>query len=106
LFPSLNDDGSVIAFNFPRVLSGAVTNSDLANDSEIYISNTQPRPSFGALTILNGASLGNEPATTKAVAPDSIAVCARGLLATSTQQAQRLGERYISHQRRRHHRHG
>jgi len=90
---SLNDDGSVVAFNFPRVLSGAVTNSDLANDSEIYISNTQPRPSFGALTILNGASLGNEPATTKAVAPDSIASARGGLLATSTQQAQRLASR-------------
>jgi uncharacterized repeat protein (TIGR01451 family) len=87
---SLNDDGSVIAFNFPRVLSSAVTNSDLANDSEIYISNTQPRPSFGVLTILNGASLGNEPATTKAVAPDSIASARGGLLANSTQQAQRL----------------
>jgi len=87
---SLNDDGSVIAFNFPRVLSGAVTNSDLANDSEIYISNTQPRPSFGALAILNGASLGNEPATTKAVAPDSIASARGSLLANSTQQAQRL----------------
>jgi uncharacterized protein (TIGR03437 family) len=42
------------------------------------------------LTILNGASLGNEPATTKAVAPDSIAVARGGLLANSTQQAQRL----------------
>jgi uncharacterized protein (TIGR03437 family) len=87
---SLNDDGSVIAFNFPRVLSGAVTNSDLANNSEIYLSSTQPRPSFGALTILNGASLGNEPATTKAVAPDSIAVARGGLLANATQQPQRL----------------
>lgn len=90
LVSSLNDDGSIVAFDFPRVLSGAVTNSDLANDSEIYISTTQPRPSFGSLTILNGASLGNEPATTKAVAPDSIAVARGGLLANSIQQPQRL----------------
>jgi uncharacterized repeat protein (TIGR01451 family) len=87
---SLNDDGSIVAFSFSRVLSAAITNSDLANDSEIYLSTTQPRPSFGALTILNGASLGNEPATTQAVAPDSIAVARGGLLANSTQQAQRL----------------
>jgi uncharacterized protein (TIGR03437 family) len=87
---SLNDDGSMVAFNFPRVLSGAVTNSEMANDSEIYISTTQPRPSFGALTILNGASLGNEPATTRAVAPDSIASARGSLLANSTQQPQPL----------------
>lgn len=86
---SLNDDGSVVAFSFPRVLSGAVTNSDLANDSEIYLASTQPRPSFGTLTVLNGASLGNEPATTEAVAPDSIAVARGGLLANSTIQPQR-----------------
>ena len=39
---SLNDDGSLIAFNFPRVLSG-VSNSDFANNSEIYVTgNTFP----------------------------------------------------------------
>ncbi|HSQ23044.1 MAG TPA: hypothetical protein VLN44_01465, partial [Pyrinomonadaceae bacterium] len=87
---SLNDEGSIVAFDFPRVLSGAVTDSDLANDSEIYISTTEPRPSFGALAIFNGASLGNEPSTTKAVAPDSIAVARGGLLANATQQPERL----------------
>lgn len=83
---ALNDDGSLMAFNFARVLSGAVTNSDLANDSEIYLATTQPRPSFGNLAILNGASLGNEPAPVKAVAPDSIAVARGALLANATQQ--------------------
>ncbi len=87
---SLNDDGSIVAFSFPRVLSGAVTNADLANDSEIYTTGTPARPPFGSLTILNGASLGNEPATTEAVAPDSIAVARGGLLANSTQQSARL----------------
>lgn len=87
---ALSDDGSVVAFNFPRVLSGPVTNSDLANNSEIYLATTPARPGFGELTILNGASLGNEPATTEAVAPDSIAVARGGLLANSTQQPQRL----------------
>ncbi|HMJ26063.1 MAG TPA: lamin tail domain-containing protein, partial [Pyrinomonadaceae bacterium] len=87
---SLNDDGSVVAFSFPRVLSGAVVNSDLANTSEIYMTGTPARPPFGAITILNGASLGKEPSTTKAVARDSIAVAIGGALANSTQQPQKL----------------
>lgn len=87
---SLNDDGSVVAFNFPRVLSGAVVNSELANDSEIYMTGTPARPPFGSITVLNGASLGKEPSTTKAVAPDSIAVAIGGALANSTQQSQKL----------------
>jgi len=88
---SLNDDGSVVAFSFPRVLSGAVTNSDLANDSEIYVAAPTARPPFAALTaILNGASFGNEPSATKAVAPDSIAVARGSVLANTTLQSQRL----------------
>jgi uncharacterized protein (TIGR03437 family) len=86
---SLSDDGSVIAFNFPRVLSGAVTNDDFANNSEIYVTGTPARPSFGTLTVLNGASFGHEPSSTKAVAPDSIAVALGNNLANTTQQTQR-----------------
>ena len=40
--------------------------------------------------ILNGASFGNEPSATKAVAPDSIAVARGSNLANTTQQSQRL----------------
>ena len=88
---SLNDDGSIIAFSFPRVLSGAVTNSDSANDSEIYVSAPTARPPFAALTaILNGASFGNEPSAIKAVAPDTIAVARGSVLANTTLQSQRL----------------
>ncbi|HEX8899434.1 MAG TPA: lamin tail domain-containing protein, partial [Chthoniobacterales bacterium] len=87
---SLSDDGAVVAFNFPRVLSGAVTSSGTENNSEIYISGTPARPPFGSLTIFNGASLGNDAAATKAIAPDSIATVRGGLLANSTQQSQRL----------------
>jgi uncharacterized protein (TIGR03437 family) len=87
---SLNDDGSVLAFNFPRILSGGLSNSELANDSEIYLAATPPRPSLGALTVVNGASFGKEPSTTKAVAPDSIAVATGGALANATRQSQRL----------------
>lgn len=87
---SLNDDGSVVAFNFPRIISGAVSNSDAANNSEIYVTATAPRPPFGTITIVNGASFGKEPSSIKAVAPDSIAVATGGALANSTEQPQRL----------------
>jgi uncharacterized repeat protein (TIGR01451 family) len=87
---SLNDDGSIVAFNFPRILSGAVANTDSANNSEVYITVTPPRPSSGAITVLNGASFGKEPSTTKAVAPDSIAVATGGALANTTQESQKL----------------
>src|SRR5205807_6435749 len=49
---SLNNDGSIVAFNFPRVLSGAVANSDSANNSEIYVTAVSARPAFGALTAI------------------------------------------------------
>jgi len=51
---------------------------------------TPARPSFGPLTVVNGASFGKEPSTTKAVAPDSIAVATGSALANSVQQPQRL----------------
>jgi len=84
---SMNDDGSVVAFNFPRVLTG-VNNVAGANNSEIYATSTPPRPAAGTLTILNGASFGHEPATSEAVAPDSIAVARGSALAFSNQQSQ------------------
>lgn len=85
---SMNDDGSLIAFNFPRLLSGPVSQDVFANDSEIYLSATPARAVSGALTIFNRASFGHEPSTTKAVAPDSIVAAAGAALAFTTQQAQ------------------
>ncbi|HEX3083838.1 MAG TPA: Calx-beta domain-containing protein, partial [Pyrinomonadaceae bacterium] len=90
---SLNDDGSIVAFNFPRVLSGAVTNSGTENNSEIYALAPPARPPNGPLTaILNDASLGHEPSATKAVAPNSIAVAQGTNLASTTVQSQRLAD--------------
>lgn len=86
---SMNDDGSLVAFNFPRLLSGPVSRDIYENNSEIYLSATPLRPVSGALTILNRASFGHEPSTTEAVAPDSIAVALGGALAFTTRQAQR-----------------
>jgi uncharacterized repeat protein (TIGR01451 family) len=89
---SLSDDGGVIAFNFPRLLSGAVAFPELGNNSEIYVTQTSARPTFGNLTVLNGASFGNEPSTTKAIAPNSIAVGLGGALSTTTEQSQRQAD--------------
>jgi uncharacterized protein (TIGR03437 family) len=87
---SLNDDGSIIAFNFPRVLSGPVSSAEYANNSEIYTAHIAARPPFADdLRISNAASLGNEPATRKSVAPGSMAVAYGGALAFLTEQATR-----------------
>src|SRR4029078_10093535 len=40
---SLNFDGSVVAFNFPRIISGPVNDDDLRNNSEIYVASIAPR---------------------------------------------------------------
>lgn len=86
---SLNDDGSVAVFSFPRVLSGPVSSNDLANNSEIYTCRTDPRPAFGTLTMLNAASLETESSDNRAVAPESIAVAKGSALANQTEQAKR-----------------
>ena len=87
---SLNDDGSVVVFNFPRALSGTVT-SGLENKSEIYSTGTATNPPFGSLTVLNHASFGHEPNPVKGVAPNSNAVALGTALANTTLQAAKLG---------------
>jgi Tol biopolymer transport system component len=57
---SLNFDGSLVAFSFPRILSGSVSDDDLRNNSEIYLASIAPR-SIGAAVIINAAARGNEP---------------------------------------------
>jgi hypothetical protein len=85
---SLSDDGSLVAFNFPRVISGDVT-SGLENNSEIYVTGTAVRPATGSLTVLDEASFGHEPSTTKAIAPESRAVALGGALASNSIQTQK-----------------
>jgi uncharacterized protein (TIGR03437 family) len=53
---SMNFDGTLIAFNFPRVLSGPAS-EDFANNSEIYLASLVPRPSFNAGTILDSTQI-------------------------------------------------
>src|ERR1051325_10712747 len=68
---SLNFDGSRVAFNFPRILSGAVSDDDLRNNSEIYLSVIAPRP-VGVASVFNAAARGNE-LQPELIAPGSIA---------------------------------
>jgi uncharacterized protein (TIGR03437 family) len=89
---SLNDDGSVVAFNFPRIISGALARDDFANDSEIYVSGTPSPPSFGTLRVVNRASMGHEPNVTKEVAADSIAAALGSALAFTSEQSQRQAD--------------
>src|SRR6185369_3747678 len=68
---SLNFDGSLVAFSFPRILSGSVSDDDFRNNSEIYLAAIAPR-SIGTATVLNAAAGGNEPEPGR-IAPGSIA---------------------------------
>lgn len=68
---SLNVDGTLVAFSFPRILSGAVSDDDFRNNSEIYLATIAPR-SIGAAVVFNAASGGNEPEPGR-IAPGSIA---------------------------------
>jgi len=68
---SLNFDGSLVGFSFPRILSGSVSDDDLRNNSEIYLSVVAPR-AIGTATVLNAAARGNELDPSR-IAPGSIA---------------------------------
>jgi uncharacterized protein (TIGR03437 family) len=68
---SLNFDGSLVAFNFPRILSEPVSDDDLRNNSEIYLAAVAPRP-VGVASVVNAAAHGNESDPTL-IAPGSIA---------------------------------
>ncbi len=89
---SLNHDGSMAVFNFPRVISSPDVDNDHANNSEIYLLSVAPRPASGEITVLNGAAMGNEPATLKSIAPDSIALARGNALASDVKQAARFSD--------------
>lgn len=85
---SINDDGSLVAFNFPRLLSATTTDADFAQNSEIYLATLPPRPPPATnLIIRNAASLDNAAQPANAIAPDSIAVARGTNLAIAALQA-------------------
>ncbi|HEY2963878.1 MAG TPA: lamin tail domain-containing protein [Pyrinomonadaceae bacterium] len=52
---SLNFEGSLVAFSFPRVLSGPAAD-EFSNNSEIYLASLIARAQFGTATVVNAAS--------------------------------------------------
>lgn len=68
---SLNFDGTLIAFNFPRI----------SNNSEIYVASVSSRADFGTATVVNAAS------QTPQIAPGSIATIRGSALAFKTEAA-------------------
>ena len=82
---SLNFDGSLVAFSFPRILSGPVSDDDLKNNSEIYVATVAPR-AISAATVVNAAAQGHETEPLK-IAPGSIATIRGSALAMKTEAA-------------------
>lgn len=89
---SLNFDGSVVAFNFPRLISGSVSEEDFRNNSEIYLASIAARPDFGPATVLNAASQGREPEKNTQIAPGSIATIRGNALAFRIEAAEFTGD--------------
>ncbi|HEX8354300.1 MAG TPA: lamin tail domain-containing protein, partial [Pyrinomonadaceae bacterium] len=89
---TLDDRGTLVAFNFPRALSerGAPEPSD--NDSEIYLASLPPRAPFETgLQLFNAAAPGRTPAS-GALAQGSMAVIRGKNLALSAASASRLAD--------------
>ena len=82
---SLNFDGSLVAFSFPRILSGPVGDEDLRNNSEIYVASVAPR-AVGVANVFNAAAQGHEAEPSK-IAPGSIASIRGSALAMKTEAA-------------------
>ncbi len=85
---SMNDDGSLVAFNFPRALTAPPANAEFAANSEIYLASLSPRPAPSTdSTIFNAASLDHAPPPANTIAPASLAVIRGRNVATATIRA-------------------
>ncbi len=90
IISSLNFDGSLVAFSFPRILSGTLSDDDLRNNSEIYLASIAPR-AIGVASITNAAAKGNEPQPSR-IAPGSVAHIRGAKLALKTEAADLNGD--------------
>jgi uncharacterized protein (TIGR03437 family) len=85
---SLNDEGTLLAFSFPRVLSDPATPEPFAKNSEIYLAAIAPRaPSVNGLQTYNTAARNKTPSAPNLVAPGSIASAEGSNLALATTEA-------------------
>nr|MBA3242627.1 PD40 domain-containing protein [Acidobacteriota bacterium] len=70
---SLNDEGTLVAFSFPRVLADPVTSEAFVNNPEIFLAGLTPRTPFASgLQAYNAAARNKLPSTPGLVAPDSL----------------------------------
>jgi len=91
---SLDDTGTTVAFNFPRILTDSLSSADYSNNPEIYIAAVAARPEFSSeLTVLNGASLAKTVANV--VAPDSIAVALGNNFSPAAAEARKLSDGFF-----------
>lgn len=90
--PSLNDDGTLVAFSFPRALADAGVPAELANNPEIFLAPLPPRAQSDAgLQLFNAAAPGKTPPG-GALAPDSLAVVTgKGLALSAFESARQTG---------------
>ncbi|HVG30258.1 MAG TPA: lamin tail domain-containing protein, partial [Pyrinomonadaceae bacterium] len=90
---SLDDAGSLVAFNFPRVIAAAVSSEEFANDSEIFLAAPAARAPFSSdLKFRHGAIPNRDLAAAQPLAPGQIAIARGANLALVTAQAGRLAD--------------
>ena len=90
---SLDDAGSLVAFNFPRVLAAAVSSEEFVNDSEIFLAALAPRAPFSPeLKFRHGAIPNRDLAAGQPLAPGQIAVARGANLALAAAQSRRLAD--------------
>lgn len=88
---SLNDEGSLVAFNFPRTLAGAISEIEFANTSEIFLSRLSARAPFSTGLKLRYATTPNRDLSpAQAIAPGQIAIARGENFALSAVQTTRL----------------
>nr|MDQ5837793.1 Ig-like domain-containing protein [Acidobacteriota bacterium] len=86
---SLSDDGTLVAFSFPRVLADADAPPELANNPEIFLASIPPRAQADAGLQLFNAAVPGKPPPGGALAPGSIAVITGKNLALSAFESAR-----------------
>jgi uncharacterized protein (TIGR03437 family) len=84
---SLNHDGSAVVLNFPRIISGPVSDPDLSNNSEIYSTTLPQRPEFGEAMVANAAT---RDFSQHRIASDSMAIISGSHLCNIEQEAKLL----------------
>lgn len=91
---SLDDEGSMVVFNFPRILSGPLNDADFTNNSEIYVAHLPARAPFSNdLQVTHAATHGRDPSNEKVFAPAQIAYATGTNLALISAQTNRLDDR-------------